>query len=99
MKYIEPHARITTCQYIGPLSLEPTTCQCTEFYKESSYCEEHYYTVYSRGSGLRARAKDIKRANATWDCLAELEMISRELDDDDTYVYHNPLDMALSLEE
>jgi len=91
MPNFEPHARITHCQYIGPESSEPTTCQCNEFYKESSYCAGHYYTVYLRGSALRARTKDIRRANAAWDWMAELEMISRELEDEN-YIWNIPLE-------
>ena len=91
MRYFEPHARITHCQYIGPTSTSPTTCQCSTFYKESPYCEEHYYIIYLKGSALRERTKDIKRANAAWDWAAELEMISRELDDDG-YIWKTPLE-------
>jgi hypothetical protein len=93
MKYFEPHARIKNCQYIGPDSNEPTSCQCTEFFKESSYCENHYFIIYLRGSELRKRHKDIKRANSAWDWMAELEMISRELEEDN-YVYNTPLDVS-----
>ena len=91
MRYLEPHARITHCQYIGPSSSEPTTCQSDEFHKESPYCEEHYYIVYLKGSALRSRCKDIRRANAALDWMAELEMISRELDDDN-YIWNTPLE-------
>jgi hypothetical protein len=75
-----------TCTYLGT-DYDPRTskispapyCGCsTNGY--SSYCEQHYPIVYSVGSGLRKRHKDIARANSFWtleslfhEVVAELE--------------------------
>jgi hypothetical protein len=80
------HAHSSTCTYLGT-DYDPRTskispapyCGCaTNGY--SSYCAEHYPVVYSVGSGLRKRHKDIARANSVWtleslfhEVVAELE--------------------------
>ena len=75
-----------TCTYLGP-EYDPRNgrdeatpyCGCASN-GWSSYCDLHYPVVYSVGSGLRKRHKDIARANSVWtleslfhEAVAELE--------------------------
>jgi hypothetical protein len=75
-----------TCTYLGE-DYDPRTsrvspapyCGCASN-GYSSYCAEHYPTVYNVGSGLRKRHKDIRRAESVHtleslfhECVAELE--------------------------
>jgi hypothetical protein len=75
-----------TCTYLGEdydprtsrVSPAPYCGSASNGY--SSYCELHYPVVYSVGSGLRKRHKDIRVAEAVHtleslfhECVAELE--------------------------
>ena len=46
-----------TCTYLGD-ALRPTCC--APRVAGRSYCEEHLWTVYQKGSNLRTRHKDIR---------------------------------------
>ena len=76
--------RITECQWIGPEQkgplFRPTCCQPVVLGR--AYCEEHLWRVYSKGTALRKRHKDIKRANATWDLESTINDIVQELVDE-----------------
>jgi hypothetical protein len=64
--------KITGCQYIGAdadyTRLEPTCCRPTV--KGRSYCEEHLYRVYQKGTAVQ-RKKDIRTADSVhlWESL------------------------------
>ena len=50
------------CQYI-PSNQHPylgnvTFCGCKELFNDSSYCKDHYFNIYDRGTNLRARPKE-----------------------------------------
>lgn len=65
----------TQCQYLG----NSTVCTCSAAVVAGrSYCEEHLYLVYKRGSAV-TRKKDIRTAQAVWDLEAELSEIIEEL--------------------
>jgi len=54
---------------MGPTS---TVCTCTKpALVGRSYCEDHLGIVYQKGTALRKRHKDIRRANdiRTWESL------------------------------
>lgn len=50
------------CQWIG----EGEGCQ-HDAVQGRSYCEEHLWRVYQKGTALRRRKKDLQRANQIWD--------------------------------
>jgi len=58
------------CTYLGPAydarSHKGATpyCGCKALVKDTLYCEEHYALMYQKGSALRKRHKDQRRANA-----------------------------------
>ena len=58
------------CTYLGP-AYDPRTdrgappyCGCKALVKDTLYCEEHYALMYVKGSALRKRHKDTRRADA-----------------------------------
>jgi hypothetical protein len=68
------------CQYLGPdydprdrqQRTQPTPyCGCKSLVGTSVYCAEHYPKMYQKGTALRRRAKDIKRAASVreWESL------------------------------
>lgn len=68
------------CEYIEPYPLESMIrCGHTQILG-CLYCEEHLEKMGQKGTALRKRHKDIKRANIAWtlesdfhDVVAELE--------------------------
>jgi hypothetical protein len=81
-----------TCTYLGEdydartsrISPAPYCGSASNGY--SSYCAEHYPVVYSVGSGLRKRHKDIRVADSVWtleslfhEAVAELEAEGEEV--------------------
>ena len=60
------------CQYIGPDQTQPPyrMCGCTALWPGRSYCEEHVWKVYSKGTGVgvsrknKAIEKKMKRLQA-----------------------------------
>jgi hypothetical protein len=67
--------RETPCEWIG--SGEGCDHQAVQ---GRSYCEQHVWRVYQKGSGLRTRRKDIQRANAVWDTISMIDGIAAELE-------------------
>ena len=51
-----------SCKWIG----EGEGCS-KEALPGRSYCEEHLFKVYQKGTANGKRKKDIKKANAIWD--------------------------------
>jgi len=75
--------RSTTCQYIGQAAtghstrLQPT---CTvHSVAGRSYCEEHLWSVYQKGSATARRKKDERVAAAVWDIESEFNAAVEEL--------------------
>lgn len=58
------------CSYLGP-DYDPRTsrispapyCGCKTLVADTLYCQEHYSLMYVKGSSLRKRKRDIKRAD------------------------------------
>lgn len=74
------------CTYLGPEydarthKGAPTYCGCKDLVADTLYCQEHYDLMYVKGSALRKRHKDIRKANNIRmieslfnDAVAELE--------------------------
>jgi hypothetical protein len=74
--------RSEQCQYIGREQLGPKYHMlCTaKPVPGRSYCEQHLEQVYQRGTALRRRHKDIRRANTVWDIESELNTVVEELE-------------------
>ena len=75
--------RASTCQYIGQDNTEQTTrlhptC-CMPSVKGRSYCEEHLWTVYQKGSATARRKKDLRVAASVWDIESEFNSAVEEL--------------------
>jgi len=70
----KPVPKITTCQWIGD-STEPCSHPVVE---GRSYCEEHLWLVYQKGTAVQRR-KDKKRAEAIWDLESEINRAVEEL--------------------
>ena len=71
------------CTYLGPdydsrtwdYNAKPTPyCGCKDLHGDSLYCKEHYPLMYSRGTALRKRKKDLKRV----DKIREIEQLVRD---------------------
>ena len=75
--------RSTTCQYIGQDStaqstrLEPT-CS-TPSLAGRSYCEQHLWEVYQKGSATARRKTDLRVAASVWDIESEFNSAVEEL--------------------
>lgn len=79
-----------TCTYLGP-DYDPQTwhnlnpgqsapfCGCASM-PGRSYCEHHYPIVYSTGSALRKRHKDIRRKQSIEDTVQMIIDIAEELE-------------------
>ena len=65
--------KIVECQWIGPEAdyrrLQPTCCRPTVAGR--SYCEEHLWKVYAKGTNLRKRHKDLRTVDnvRAWETL------------------------------
>lgn len=47
-----------------------------------SYCEEHVWIVYNKGTGLGRRKRDITRANAVFNVVSDIDAAAAELNAD-----------------
>ena len=75
--------RAALCQYIGQDNTEQTTrlqptC-CMPSVKGRSYCEEHLWSVYQKGSATARRKKDLRVAASVWDIESEFNAAVEEL--------------------
>lgn len=66
---------MTTCQWIG----EGEGCS-HKAVEGRSYCEEHLWRVYQKGTNLGKRKKDQRRAEAVWDIESEFNAAVQELE-------------------
>lgn len=74
-----------TCQWIGEGN---TACSCHEpAVEQRSYCEQHIWQVYQKGTRLGRRVRDQKRAAAVWDVVSDINQILEELEDSDHVVH------------
>ena len=76
--------RAATCQYIGQDNTEQTTrlhptC-CMPSLAGRSYCEQHLWEVYQKGSATARRKKDERVAASVWDIESEFNAALEELE-------------------
>ena len=76
------------CTYLGD-SYDARThkgpspyCACKDLVEGTLYCTEHYPLMYQKGSALRKRGKDIKKANAIRDIISDFDAAVSELEDE-----------------
>lgn len=76
------------CTYLGP-TYDPRThvgptpyCGAHDLVNGTLYCTEHHAIMYVKGSALRKRAKDIKRAEAYWSLEDAFNEAVKELEDE-----------------
>ena len=75
--------RASTCQYIGPAATEQSTrlhptCSLHSV-AGRSYCEQHLWCVYQKGSATARRKKDLRVAASVWDIESEFNSAVEEL--------------------
>ena len=78
------------CQWLGPdydpradRSGAPTPyCGCKDLVGSSVYCKEHYPQMYSSGTALRKRKKDLRKVKAMQDLQQMILDIAEELEDE-----------------
>jgi len=75
------------CTYLGP-DYDSRTWQGPSPYcagpvvEGYSYCAKHLEHMYQKGSALRKRTKDLRRAQAFWDLESAFNDAVRELEDE-----------------
>ena len=81
------------CCYVGP-EYDPRThkgetpyCGCKDLVEGKLYCAEHYAIMYQKGTALRKRKKDIKRAEAVRDLISDFDAVIAELEAEGFDVY------------
>lgn len=66
----------TTCTYLGN-AMKPCGCRAVE---GKSYCAEHIFIVYQKGSANRKRHKDIRKAEAIRNLISDFHAAVEELE-------------------
>lgn len=69
---------ITQCSWIGDSPKMKPVC-CKPVIDGKSYCEDHVWQVYQKGTALARRKKDARRAQAIWDIESEFNSVVEEL--------------------
>ena len=64
------------CQYLGQ-HLRPMCCKSAV--KGRSYCEDHLFDIYQKGTARARRKKDERSAAAIWDIESEFNAAVQEL--------------------
>ena len=76
------------CTYLGPTydsrtHQGPTPyCGCKSLVGDTLYCAEHYTLMYQKGSALRKRTKDVRRAEAYWSLESAFNEAVKELEEE-----------------
>lgn len=69
-----------TCTYIGEFA---TRCTCTKPAVEGkSYCEDHLFVVYQKGTAHGKRKKDIRKAEAVRQLISDFNAAVEELENE-----------------
>ena len=90
------------CTYLGP-DYDPRThlgatpyCGCKTLVADTLYCPEHHEIMYVKGSALRRRHKDIKRAEALRQLISDFNLVVEDLESEGFEVYEpTPLESEL----
>ena len=75
--------RALGCQWIGaeqdPEQARVTYCGCRELVRDTVYCTQHHPQMYQKGTALRKRKKDIRRADQCRDLVSLFNEAVEEL--------------------
>jgi len=81
------------CTYLGP-SYDPRThkgptpyCGCKDLVQGTLYCATHYEGMYVKGSALRKRHKDTRKADALRQLVSDFNAAVEELENEGFDVY------------
>jgi hypothetical protein len=76
------------CTWLGP-DYDPRThkgatpyCGRKDLVDGTLYCQEHYARMYVKGSALRKRKRDVRRAEAFWDLESAFNEAVKELEEE-----------------
>jgi len=85
------------CSYLGP-TYDPRThqgatpyCGCKDLYADTLYCAEHAALMYVKGSALRKRHKDTRRADAIQQLVSDFNAAVEELEQEGFDLYSRDL--------
>lgn len=74
------------CTYLG-VDYDPRThqgstpyCGSKDLVNGTLYCEQHYALMYQKGSALRKRHKDQRRANSIRELVSDFNAVVEELE-------------------
>lgn len=68
----------TTCTYLGN-AMKPCGCRAVE---GKSYCADHIFVVYQKGSANRKRHKDTRKADAIRNLISDFNAAVEELENE-----------------
>jgi len=69
---------MNNCQWIGNSPGMKPAC-CNEAVKDRSYCKDHIFDVYQKGSARARRKKDERIAASVWNIQDEFNKAIEEL--------------------
>jgi|LakMenEpi03Aug12_release.lakeMendotaPanAssembly.Ray.scaffolds.fasta_scaffold10146_37 hypothetical protein len=69
------------CQWIGDQTTVPYHYCGKDTVKDRSYCEEHVWSVYQKGTAVK-RKKDTRRAELVWDFQSAFNEAVQELEEE-----------------
>ena len=81
------------CSYLGPAYDARTHkgaspyCGCKDLVQGTLYCQEHYSLMYVKGSALRKRHKDGRKADALRQLMSDFNAVLEELESEGFDVY------------
>lgn len=81
------------CTYLGPAydarsHTGPSPyCGCKDLVQGTLYCKEHYALMYVKGSALRKRGKDTRKADALRQLMSDFNAAVEELESEGFDVY------------
>ena len=76
-QYLGPAFDVRTHDYVGGVPVPYCGCKTTAM---SNYCEEHHSVVYAKGTALRKRHKDQRRADAIRQLVSDIDAAVQELE-------------------
>lgn len=62
-------------------------CGCRDLVEGTLYCRTHYSVMYQKGSALRKRHKDTRKANALRQLISDFNAVLEELESEGFDVY------------
>ena len=71
--------RALGCQWLGT-NPSGVYCGSKDLVVGQCYCKDHWPLMFQKGTALRNRKKDIRRANAIWDWESDFNAAVQELE-------------------